>query len=738
MFGAKESDVPYHMIWVAALIMFVWWLTRDLLTSRRLRACLEQPLLQEGNGLDHRIDAANEEAMQGFVSCPTCGFENFSRTRYCARCSACCTLDVDRSYATTSFANHSSAFLRRIRRRLEWQRKVDVRGRVFWYRDAVDGVQHTSPGYVMRFWRDEDDTESTDSEDDDDQISDEVEQVGTNSGAIAKPAEQEDTDDRSAQRHDPQLDLTPHSNEIRITVDDVAPDDRVDQTLKFQDEQSENSNDGQHVDREEPSAHEHDEEEPDKEPAHFVRMRRKRKIRRNPSLDLRRVQFEIVEASKADASKFPHDSLEYPDFNTLRDSIERSSGDFPSKFSLFVSQTAALLSEVRTCRLKLPLQRDYILEQSMNQLACIRDIHARLPMRIRFRREVGVDVGGLHREWFMLLNEMLTKPHVGLFKCTNRADQTYYINANSAVDNGDDHLVFFFGAGRMVGRALLDGAVLGFHLSVPLLKLILGVPVTFDDLEYYDAELYRNLKWLLENDGVDELGLDFSVCEQRGFGRRSSDTDAVATDGAIPTDSNNATADVETVVVDLIPNGRHVSVTDENKALYVDRRFKYVLFESVWEQLCVFLRGVYDVIPVELLVGFDYEELDYLLCGTGEIDVDDWEQHTRISLNLEDNPRVLRWFWELVREMDGEARRRLLHFSTGSSRVPLVGFKGLTSYDGRLCPFTLKGVAFVTDQYIRSHACFNMLDLPLYRTKEEMRLALYGLLDSDMYGFTTA
>ncbi|KAJ0389246.1 hypothetical protein ATCC90586_010971 [Pythium insidiosum] len=139
-----------------------------------------------------------------------------------------------------------------------------------------------------------------------------------------------------------------------------------------------------------------------------------------------------------------------------------------------------------------------------------------------------------------------------------------------------------------------------------------------------------------------------------------------------------------------------------------------------------------------MLVGFDYEELDYLLCGTGEIDVDDWEQNTRISLNLEDNPRVLRWFWELVREMDGESRRRLLHFSTGSSRVPLVGFKGLTSYDGRLCPFTLKGVAFVTDQYIRSHACFNMIDLPLYRTKEEMRLALCGLLDSDMYGFTTA
>ncbi|KAJ0404709.1 hypothetical protein P43SY_006279 [Pythium insidiosum] len=317
------------------------------------------------------------------------------------------------------------------------------------------------------------------------------------------------------------------------------------------------------------------------------------------------------------------------------------------------------------------------------------DVH--LGFRVVFKGESGIDAGGLHREWIMLLNEMLTKPEVGLFKCTNRSDQTFYINANSAVDNGEDHLVFFFGAGRMVGRALLDGAVLGFHLSVPLLKMILGMPVTFDDLEYYDADLYRNLKWLLENEGVESLGLDFSVCEQRGF--RSVVGDEVCHD-------RDSSADV--VVVDLIPNGRDVTVTDENKALYVDRRFKYVIFESVWEQLNVFLRGIYDVIPARLLLGFDYEELDYLLCGTGEIDVNDWEQNTRISLSLEDNPRVLEWFWQLVREMDGESRRRLLHFSTGSSRVPIVGFKGLTSYDGRLCPFTLKGIPFVTDQYIRT------------------------------------
>ena len=68
--------------------------------------------------------------------------------------------------------------------------------------------------------------------------------------------------------------------------------------------------------------------------------------------------------------------------------------------------------------------------------------------------------------------------------------------------------------------------------------------------------------------------------------------------------------------------------------------------------------------------------------------------------------------------------------------MPLVGFKGLTSYDGRLCPFTLKGVSYDDFPYIHAHACFNRLDLPLYYSRERMESMMYGMLDTEMYGFT--
>ncbi|GAB9477686.1 hypothetical protein Gpo141_00014810, partial [Globisporangium polare] len=82
-------------------------------------------------------------------------------------------------------------------------------------------------------------------------------------------------------------------------------------------------------------------------------------------------------------------------------------------------------------------------------------------------------------------------------------------------------------------------------------------------------------------------------------------------------------------------------------------------------------------------------------------------------------------------------RRRLLHFATGSSRVPLGGFGSLTSSDGRLSPFTLKGIKLEESEYIASHACFNQLDLPLYGSRSTMKAVLLGILETELHGFTT-
>ncbi|KAF0689770.1 hypothetical protein As57867_018725, partial [Aphanomyces stellatus] len=63
-------------------------------------------------------------------------------------------------------------------------------------------------------------------------------------------------------------------------------------------------------------------------------------------------------------------------------------------------------------------------------------------------------------------------------------------------------------------------------------------------------------------------------------------------------------------------------------------------------------------------------------------------------------------------------------------------FKGLTSYDGRLCPFSVKAISHVPGILPRAHACFNRIDLPLYPTKALMEEALLMLVQMDMSEFT--
>uniref|UniRef100_M4BD20 HECT-type E3 ubiquitin transferase n=1 Tax=Hyaloperonospora arabidopsidis (strain Emoy2) TaxID=559515 RepID=M4BD20_HYAAE len=392
-----------------------------------------------------------------------------------------------------------------------------------------------------------------------------------------------------------------------------------------------------------------------------------------------------------------------------RETLELVAKDFLSKYAYFVKSTVLLLVPPEVEFLKLSIHRDFVFEESMEHLGCIDEKYVRSAMRINFLEESGVDAGGLHREWFLMLTELMMDSKAGLFKATNGEDRAFFLNPNSRYENGEEHRFYYYGAGRLLGRALLEGTVLNFHLCVPLLKLILGTPLCMDDVKYFDPEVYTNMMWILENDGVETLDLDFSVIEH--------------------------VCD-RMITVDLIPNGRDIAVTDANKHEYLERKFEYLLLRSVADQLYVFLKGIYEVIPQYLLMLFDYEELDNLMCGSPKIDVDDWEKNSSVTESVARSP-TLGWFWEIVREMPNEYRRRLLQFTTGCSRVPLVGFKGLTSYDGNVCLFTIRGIVGAPDEFVRSFACFNRLDLPLGISRSELERMLYAVLDTEQYGFTT-
>ena len=57
---------------------------------------------------------------------------------------------------------------------------------------------------------------------------------------------------------------------------------------------------------------------------------------------------------------------------------------------------------------------------------------------------------------------------------------------------------------------------------------------------------------------------------------------------------------------------------------------------------------------------------------------------------------------------------------TGFTAPLVLGFSHLMGRDGVLRKFTLTSLELTQAVYPRAHTCFNRIDVPLYRTKEEL------------------
>ncbi|XP_073754223.1 E3 ubiquitin-protein ligase NEDD4-like isoform X9 [Callorhinus ursinus] len=340
-------------------------------------------------------------------------------------------------------------------------------------------------------------------------------------------------------------------------------------------------------------------------------------------------------------------------------------------------------------RFEMKLHRNNIFEESYRRIMSVKRpdvLKARL--WIEFESEKGLDYGGVAREWFFLLSKEMFNPYYGLFEYSATDNYTLQINPNSGLCN-EDHLSYFTFIGRVAGLAVFHGKLLDGFFIRPFYKMMLGKQITLNDMESVDSEYYNSLKWILENDPT-ELDLMFCIDEEN-FG--------------------------QTYQVDLKPNGSEIMVTNENKREYIDLVIQWRFVNRVQKQMNAFLEGFTELLPIDLIKIFDENELELLMCGLGDVDVNDWRQHSIYKNGYCPNHPVIQWFWKAVLLMDAEKRIRLLQFVTGTSRVPMNGFAELYGSNGPQL-FTIEQWGS-PEKLPRAHTCFNRLDLPPYETFED-------------------
>ncbi|KAG8572567.1 hypothetical protein GDO81_012096 [Engystomops pustulosus] len=358
--------------------------------------------------------------------------------------------------------------------------------------------------------------------------------------------------------------------------------------------------------------------------------------------------------------------------------------DFEAKLRNFYRKLEAKGYGQGPGKIKLIIRRDHLLEGTFNQvMAYSRKELQRNKLYITFVGEEGLDYSGPSREFFFLLSQELFNPYYGLFEYS--ANDTYTVQISPMSAFVENHLEWFRFSGRILGLALIHQYLLDAFFTRPFYKALLRLPCDLSDLEYLDEEFHQSLQWMKDNDITDILDLTFTVNEEV-FGQVTER--------------------------ELKSGGANVQVTEKNKKEYIEKMVKWRVERGVVQQTEALVRGFYEVVDSRLVSVFDARELELVIAGTAEIDLNDWRNNTEYRGGYHDGHIVIRWFWAAVERFNNEQRLRLLQFVTGTSSVPYEGFAALRGSNG-LRRFCIEKWGKITS-LPRAHTCFNRLDLPPY------------------------
>ncbi|KAL4975437.1 E3 ubiquitin-protein ligase RSP5 [Aspergillus desertorum] len=375
--------------------------------------------------------------------------------------------------------------------------------------------------------------------------------------------------------------------------------------------------------------------------------------------------------------------------SSLDQGVPQYKRDFRRKLIYFRSQPALRIMSGQ-CHVK--VRRNNIFEDSYAEIMRQSASDLKKRLMIKFDGEDGLDYGGLSREFFFLLSHEMFNPFYCLFEYSAHDNYTLQINPHSGVN--PEHLNYFKFIGRVVGLAIFHRRFLDSFFIGAFYKMMLRKKVSLQDMEGVDEDLHRNLAWTLENDIEGIIDLTFTVDDEK-FGERRT--------------------------IELKPGGEDIPVTNENKHEYVELVTEWKIVKRVEEQFNAFMSGFNELIPADLVNVFDERELELLIGGIADIDVDDWKKHTDYR-GYQEQDEVIQNFWKIVRTWDAEQKSRLLQFTTGTSRIPVNGFKDLQGSDGpRRFTIEKSGDPIALP---KSHTCFNRLDLPPYKSHEVLEQKL--------------
>ncbi|KAL3673478.1 hypothetical protein V7S43_001188 [Phytophthora oleae] len=349
-------------------------------------------------------------------------------------------------------------------------------------------------------------------------------------------------------------------------------------------------------------------------------------------------------------------------------------------------------------------ERDSVFAQTFEQLHGLQPALLRgadRAFKCQFVGEFGDDFGGLYRECLAQLScELQTfTPMVPILRpCSNALMSTgenrelFVPNPHLRTNARRVQMAEFLG--KLAGIAVRTKTPLDLNLPPVIWKLLVGQQVVRQDIEAIHQGCFQVVDTIanLDAHGITEAMFDEIV------------------------DASFTVLSSTRETVELVPGGRHLHVTWEDRAEYANAVETYRLTE--FAPVCGDIsRGVATMLPAPTLGLFSWHELRTLVCGKASVDISLLRRRTIYGDGCQATDPHVAYFWDVLSEFTDEQKSSFLRFVWGRSRLPTHAadftqdFKisGLPKAAGR------------ADMYLPiAHTCFFSIDLPAYSSREVM------------------
>ncbi|KAJ3095597.1 hypothetical protein HK100_005775 [Physocladia obscura] len=302
------------------------------------------------------------------------------------------------------------------------------------------------------------------------------------------------------------------------------------------------------------------------------------------------------------------------------------------------------------------LRRNHLLHDTFKAISKMNVQDLKKPLKVKFEHEIGVDGGGVSREFMNLFFQALLK-HSDMFEDAETGVSQYiWFNPLSTRS-----VKAFRTAGRILGIALFNGYITYVPFPLVLFKRLLGWPATLDDLAALKPSIAKWLKTMEEHENPETFedlfdGFEFSVTVRaRKVDDKSVDVEPYKTIGLPGKYSKQA-------------------VTFENRHEYVKAMIQWHTGGNVEAMLTEFRKGFLECCGGPVLDQLLPEQLEVLIKGKDlrQANFRDLETVAVYKEPYHKNHPVILRFWSVFHALPVEFKHKFLKFMTGSDSIPPI------------------------------------------------------------------